>query len=1039
MMSAVLWGPDGTPMKVVIPDIDLPHARKVDRSTVQGWPDVEAEGDCKTMVALRVPPKVGGMYGRDGEDLVDLEPLQDRHITVLYLGKQPPQERDRLHGAVRNWMAESEWPPLKGDCQGWGTFTPSAVEKRNVLWMGWNIPGLNEMRHDLAQTLRDDGFQWEDDFDFTPHETIGYTDDPIGQLPVFPQQPVNHTFDGLTVAEDDDWTEYPFNQGLVYASGRPAIVAALEAAIDDELAAMSDNDLEALIAAGGADRNRGNAEKLRRYWTVGKGGAKIRWGTKGAWTRCVRHLSKYMGPRAKGYCQLRKKEMTGNYTGDMAERIKHGWGGKPGSYWARVASQGTLVSLQADGGGLPGAEELLLRMQPATPSAPQAFRIPLLLPEGVESGDGRTFEAGVVEVRDTPIPLLWQPNSMQGHDGAMIVGRIDHVERVSDGIGNASGVFDTSPVAQEAVRMIRDGFLRGVSADLDKFEAKILGKGSGTAVAGEASKDGAKKKDDDVVAPDKMAIRQGRIMAATLVAKPAFDQARIELMDSEIGEAVVPMEDEDGAVVASAGTTLPDGVYRGTLGGELRADAARFAAKEVQRVKFTADMAQFSRRDTMLASAGVPIMPPSDWFRDPGLTKPTHLSITDDGRVFGHIAAWHVDHIGMGFGTKPPKSRTNYAYFRTGLLRTVEGDDVRVGQITLSGGHAGLSADARTAVAHYDDTQSAFADVVAGEDRYGIWVAGALRPEVSELQLRAARASSPSGDWRPINGRLELVAVCQVNVPGFPVVEARVAGGMVVALVAAGTTPLVADLVSGADVVAPRRPSIREAAALLASRDLEASAVSARDRMSVLVASAVPVDWDARASSVRDRMSGLTASAPTPGRGLTIREAAALLFASREVDEGGSLVAAARHALPDGSFRVADVDGLKRAIEEFGSCGEGERGKVKRHIKRRALSLGAEELLPVWWRDDAAVLSDSSPAEAALSKQPVSAARRKEMAKRREALPDGSFPISDVADLKRAISASGRANESDRKKVHDHIARRARALGEADLIPAGWR
>ena len=70
-----------------------------------------------------------------------------------------------------------------------------------------------------------------------------------------------------------------------------------------------------LIAAGGADRNRGNAEKLRRYWTVGKGAAKIRWGTPGDWSRCTKYLAKYMGPRSKGYCQLRHKEVTGIYTG----------------------------------------------------------------------------------------------------------------------------------------------------------------------------------------------------------------------------------------------------------------------------------------------------------------------------------------------------------------------------------------------------------------------------------------------------------------------------------------------------------------------------------------------------------------------------------------------------------------------------------------------------------------------------------------------------------------------------------------------------
>jgi hypothetical protein len=43
-------------------------------------------------------------------------------------------------------------------------------------------------------------------------------------------------------------------------------------------------------------------EQLRQYWTRGKGALKIRWGTPGSWTRCHRHLSKYLGPRAAGYC-----------------------------------------------------------------------------------------------------------------------------------------------------------------------------------------------------------------------------------------------------------------------------------------------------------------------------------------------------------------------------------------------------------------------------------------------------------------------------------------------------------------------------------------------------------------------------------------------------------------------------------------------------------------------------------------------------------------------------------------------------------------
>jgi len=65
----------------------------------------------------------------------------------------------------------------------------------------------------------------------------------------------------------------------------------------------------------GSRATRGNAETLRRYWSSGAGGAKIRWGTPGDWTRCTRQLHKYMGAGAKGYCQLLHIRTTGVATG----------------------------------------------------------------------------------------------------------------------------------------------------------------------------------------------------------------------------------------------------------------------------------------------------------------------------------------------------------------------------------------------------------------------------------------------------------------------------------------------------------------------------------------------------------------------------------------------------------------------------------------------------------------------------------------------------------------------------------------------------
>jgi hypothetical protein len=187
------------------------------------------------------------------------------------------------------------------------------------------------------------------------------------------------------------------------------------------------------------------------------------------------------------------------------------------------------------------------------------------------------------------------------------------------------------------------------------------------------------------------------------------------------------------------------------------------------------------------------------------------------------------------------------------VLRTDEGD-IQVGQLTLAGGHASLQASADEAIKHYDDTASAVADVVAGEDQFGIWVAGSLRPDVTPSQIRAFRASSPSGDWRPINGRLELVAVCQVNVPGFPIARAITAsGGVPGALVAAGAAYLAEIRENNKIESLDRRLNRLERTTLSADADV------ARTRMSALI-TARNAELSSKAQAARARMATMKTS-----------------------------------------------------------------------------------------------------------------------------------------------------------------------------------
>ena len=755
--------------------------------------------------------------------------------------------------------------------------------------------------------------------------------------------------------------------------------------------------LRSIMAAGGLDRNRGNAENLRRYWTIGKGGLKIRWNTPGDWTRCNRQLRKYMGPRAKGYCALRHKEMTGVWPGD-----KRNVGKKNTS----IMASGMLaeeVSTLKDTDTI--IEEFTLRARaesaksrmvgrhgPKPTEHGARFVIPLVIPEEVETGDGRIFQKDSITMRDLPLPLLWQIKTGQGHDGSVVVGQIVHMERIDGGIGNAYGFFDSGSFGQEAERLVRHGFIRGVSADMDKFEADEP-QMPNIEVSDDESDETSKDKSD------KINITSARVMAVTIVPKPAFQECYIQVVDESND-----VEEE---------TMQPDGVY---VDGVNPLDASALVACG------------------MVADAA-PAVPPKDWFDNPKLNKATPLTITDEGRVFGHIAAWHVDHIGMSNGTRPPRSRSNYAYFHTGVVRTDSGDDVPVGQLTLAGGHAGLEASAEEALRHYDDTASAFADVHAGEDAYGIWVAGSLRPGTTPEQVRAARASAPSGDWRPIKGRLELVAVCQVNVPGFPIARARVASGQVMALVAAGANTLAQ---MKYDPLADLNAKVAE----LEAAQYAPKADEAKDRFSAI-----------RQEVFAERTAELAAKVKKVKDTIKEDDDAYMIQMLDDDPENETAVISRRvrerlaregKAMPDGSFPIRNVNDLRSAVRAYGRAKTGAKAATRKHIIKRAKQLRREDLIPPRWSTaytaDGEEVSLNDRLVAALESsefRDYSEETRMEYAKKGWALPDGSFPIENVEDLKRAIKAHGRAK--DIEKAKRHIKKRARALDAADLIPDEWK
>ena len=728
------------------------------------------------------------------------------------------------------------------------------------------------------------------------HMAIVSPDDPQAVMDLLALIPASDkTIEPTTfIRKKGKWVHDPQLLTDLRSATPPPVVVLDDATLVDVLEQV---DGKGITAAGGLDRNRGGAEKLRRYWLYGKGAAKIRWRTPGDWTRCYRQLAKYMGPRAKGYCALRHKEANGYWPGDKKNRemasfsidTLHNYDELLSTFILRAKAADAKARVMTAGGNMEygdGAE----------------FFIPLVIPEGIESGDGRVINKGALEMRDLPLPLLWQIQTGEGHNGSVVVGKIVKMERVDGGIGNAKGYFDKGAYGQEAERLVRGGFIRGVSADLDQFE-------------GDEEVPEAKEGSDTKVESGKIKIKKARVMAVTMVPKPAFQECLIQLADEFGGE------EED--------VNIPDGVY---VEGVNPLDASALVACG------------------MIAGA-VPVVPPKEWFNNPKLNTATPLTVDDDGRVYGHIAAWHVDHIGMSMGTKPPRSRSGYAYFHTGVVRTDDGTDVPVGQLTLAGGHASLEASAIEAARHYDDTASAIADVHAGEDAYGIWVAGSVRPGSTPEQIRALRASAPSGDWRPIKNSLELVAVCQVNVPGFPIARARVASGQVMALVAAGASVLaqlksdpLSEMKDRIDALEKPQKDALVAAANEARRQITTFQTEQLQKQKALIAAKVAkVKQDTDLDY--DYMLEMFDDDPENEMAVISRR-----VRMRLAKEG--------KALRDGSYPIRNPQDLKNAIRAYGRSKPGSRGKVKRHIMKRAIGLNREELIPENWKGAASDLEN---------------------------------------------------------------------------------
>jgi len=186
-------------------------------------------------------------------------------------------------------------------------------------------------------------------------------------------------------------------------------------------------------------------------------------------------------------------------------------------------------------------------------------------------------------------------------------------------------------------------------------------------------------------------------------------------------------------------------------------------------------------------------LPPLEWFSQPDLDQLTPLTISDTGRVFGHIGGRDTCHVGLPGCVTPPMGHSDYSHFHVSAQEVQGGGVLPVGTLVAGPRHADPQLAFRAAQDHYDDVDARVAKVVAGEDEFGIWVAGWILPDAKPEAVEVFKSSPVSGDWRWIGGQLELIAVCSVNTPGFPVPRARVAfahGAQRTLIASFGITPV---------------------------------------------------------------------------------------------------------------------------------------------------------------------------------------------------------------------------------------------------------
>lgn len=373
------------------------------------------------------------------------------------------------------------------------------------------------------------------------------------------------------------------------------------------------------------------------------------------------------------------------------------------------------------------------------------------------TGDGRNFVDCEWSWRDPAVgivPLMLQTTSEWGHMGAELSGFAESLSQAGGTVGARGRLYDTEIGEQHRTLML-DGRTFGVSVD----------PGACT-----ATEDCLEIGDDGWCSEWQLNFLTYQIIGMTGTPFPGFARAATMLDPATL---ISPEGEIEGEVPG----TMPMAVAAS-------AHSCGCATETCSCAQGAHAPARVAVLTASVASPHVEIQgtPPRRYFDDPEFVMPTPLTITNEGRVLAHVAIDGTCHTGYPETCLTPPSGCDFADFLQGRVLTEEGEYVTTGVLTWCMDHPSHDLSFHEAMSLYGDSRCGWADVAIGYDRFGTWVSGAVRPGITDDDVRVLRALALSGDWRMTRrtGRHEVIGVLAVNYPGFPITAA--AGGRSIAV-----------------------------------------------------------------------------------------------------------------------------------------------------------------------------------------------------------------------------------------------------------------